>query len=257
MYYPLQIPYILSKEFSRAVQYRESIVPGLEGFVICAWEMNSLIREEKIIPNIIIADGCIDLVMDFQNHQIGFVGMSHTNFEFMITTPCQFHGFRLKPGAFPLVTGIDAQEAMDNFIPLERVMPQFNPQAFFNLSFAQAKEEMLGYMRELVGHLHRNGVVSLFDHLADEIPETVAELAQRLHFSPRQTHRNFMKNFGFSPRKALNILRFQKCLQLLIHGGVSPQDTADSLNFYDQAHFIKDFKYHLGITPRELVNKYR
>jgi AraC-like DNA-binding protein len=79
---------------------------------------------------------------------------------------------------------------------------------------------------------------------------------ERLGFSPKQTQRIFSANFGLTPKVVLSILRFQKCLHILTSGKAVPSDVLNLVNFYDQAHFINDFKRNIGITPFELVRKY-
>ena len=100
MYYPIQIPYVLDKEFSESIKYSEEIIPNLKDFVICFWEMQPLSNVEKTVENIIVADGCIDLVVDYDGKRIGFAGMSKTDFNFKINLPAHSMGARLNPVRF-------------------------------------------------------------------------------------------------------------------------------------------------------------
>jgi AraC-like DNA-binding protein len=256
MYDPLQIPYILSKDFSEAVKYSEEIDSDLKDFVVCFWEMRETTKQEKSIENIIVTDGCIDLVADFNNKQIGFVGMSKTNFEFTITTPCKYFGARMKPGAFFALTNIPAAEAMDNFIPLNVYDSNFIADTFFSLSFDDAKLFMKNYIIKLCAGKKPNNFITLFDELYDDIPESAESIYEKIGFSPKQTQRLFSTNFGLTPKLVLSILRFQKCLHVLTSGKANPSDMLNLVNFYDQAHFINDFKRNIGITPFELVRRY-
>ena len=98
-YTPLQIPYILSKAFSETLLYAEEIVPDYQDFLICLWNMQPIASNEKIVENIIVTDACIDLVANYKDKWIGFVGMSKTNFEYKIKLS-HFIGARFKPDAF-------------------------------------------------------------------------------------------------------------------------------------------------------------
>lgn len=256
MYYPLQIPYILSKEFSEAVKYSEEVNAELKDFVNCFWEMRSIIQQEKTIENIVVTDGCIDLVTDFKNKQIGFAGMSKTNFEFKIQTPSSFYGVRMKPGAFYHLTRIPASKAMDSFIPLDVYDPHFGAGDFFSLPIEEAKLFMKNYIIKLCEGKKINTFLTLFDELYDDIPDTAESIYEKLGFSSKQTQRIFSTNFGLTPKVVLSILRFQKCLEVLTSGKANPGDVLGIVNFYDQAHFINDFKRNIGLTPFELVRKY-
>lgn len=66
----------------------------------------------------------------------------------------------------------------------------------------------------------------------------------------------FYKNFGLSPQMVLCILRFQKCLKSLTIDKINPVNVMNMSNYYDQSHFINDFKRNIGLTPLELVHKY-
>ncbi|MDR2977729.1 MAG: helix-turn-helix domain-containing protein [Streptococcaceae bacterium] len=57
----------------------------------------------------------------------------------------------------------------------------------------------------------------------------------------------------------LSILRFQKVLKMLLsnEAGLKATDILRTINYYDQAHFIRDFKKNAGLTPLELLRKYQ
>lgn len=59
----------------------------------------------------IVADECIDLMVNYDEKQIGYAGMSKTDFNFKINCPSYYFGARFKPSAFHTITGIHATEA--------------------------------------------------------------------------------------------------------------------------------------------------
>lgn len=115
VYYPIQIPYLLSKDFAQKIGYTETLAAGYGGFVICFWEMKPLSDQNLSVDNIIVADACIDLVASYEDGSIGFAGMSKTEFHFRIDLPACFFGAHLVPGAFHQLTGLPASAAMDTF----------------------------------------------------------------------------------------------------------------------------------------------
>ncbi|MCL1918424.1 MAG: AraC family transcriptional regulator [Peptococcaceae bacterium] len=261
MYYPLQIPYLLNQAQSEAFYYTEEpISPLFSAFVICFWEMSPRTQERKKVEHVMIADGCIDLVADFEGGKIGFAGVSRTNFCSESVLPFWSMGARLKPGAFYQLAGVSAMAAMDTFLPLEAVDDSFDSEYYFSLPFAEAK----GYLRDFITKLSMGKspdmFTSLFDDLFDiqgtHIPVTVMDLYQRLNFSPRQCQRLFARHFGLTPQMVLSILRFQQCLLALTWGEMMPNDLLKVASYYDQPHFIRDFKRHIGMTPPELVRMY-
>ncbi len=256
MYYPIQIPYILNKTFSESITYSEEIVADFNDFVICLWEMQPLSNSNRTVENIIIADACIDLVVDYDGKRIGFAGMSKTEFHFKITMPSYSMGARLRPGAFHAITNIPASEAMDTFLPINAFDKNFDTETFFSLKMSEAKNMFKNYIIKLLQNKKPTNFMTLFEELNDNIPDSVSEIYEKLYYSNRQCQRLFAKNYGLSPQMVLCILRFQKCLKKLTSENVSPKHIMDMSNYYDQPHFIKDFKRNIGLTPLELVRKY-
>jgi AraC-like DNA-binding protein len=256
MYYPIQIPFMLNEAFSRNIMYTET--PDLEsgGFIVCFWEMQSESGGVLSVDNVIVTDACIDAVADFDKKQIGFSGMRKTNFHYEIVTPARFIGARLMPGAFYQLTGLPAGTAMDSFLPIEEIFGDFNREQFFSLPFERAK----AYFKEYISVKARNNApdmfTSLFNSLADNPPTTANDLYSMLHFSPRQCQRLFLTRYGLTPKTVLSIIRFQRCLQILTSPRSKPADILNVTGYYDQPHFIKDFKSNIGITPLELIRLY-
>lgn len=79
----------------------------------------------------------------------------------------------------------------------------------------------------------------------------VDELATMAGVSSRQLERQFAIHVGLSPKRFLRVLRFQHVLTGLNDPASSPAwaDVAARHGFYDQAHFINDFKAFTGETP--------
>jgi AraC-like DNA-binding protein len=76
-------------------------------------------------------------------------------------------------------------------------------------------------------------------------------LANKYGFSERYIQQLFLDNVGLTPRSFFHIQRFNKSLQL-IHSSKTPlTEIAYDCGYFDQAHFIKEFKKFTGLTPSE------
>ncbi|MCL2521872.1 MAG: helix-turn-helix domain-containing protein [Erysipelotrichales bacterium] len=253
MYYPKQMQYLLDQTLLQYVSYTEEIIESLQDFVLCFWEMKPKTLEVMNIRDVIVTDGCIDLVMNYKEKLVGFTGMSKTDFDFVINAPAEYYGIRLKPGAFEQLIGKPATEAMDSFIPLEKLKSDFDSIKFFSLSFVECKEYLKDYIQKLIYGKTPNKFVGLFDELSNKLPLTTKELYDLLNYSPRQCQRLFMQHFGLSPKLVISIIRFQQCLDILI--SEKSKEILEITNYYDQAHFINDFKKNMGLTPFEYMKK--
>lgn len=81
----------------------------------------------------------------------------------------------------------------------------------------------------------------------------IADLARSLNTSQSPLEKRFRKVVGASPKKFALIVRAQNTLQLLKTDGW--QKAVYNSGYYDQAHLIKEFKSHTGITPQQYMDE--
>lgn len=80
--------------------------------------------------------------------------------------------------------------------------------------------------------------------------QTVAEVTDRIGLSPRRFISVFTGAVGLSPKTYCRVQRFQAALCAISRGErVVWTDVAASCGYYDQAHFIHDFRAFSGLTP--------
>ena len=94
--------------------------------------------------------------------------------------------------------------------------------------------------------------------LAADPARPIAEIAARLGVSHGHLDRQFTREVGLSPRTLARILRMRSLLDSIdVHAPVRWADRAAALGWTDQAHLIRDFKRHTGVTPSEYVSAQR
>jgi hypothetical protein len=70
----------------------------------------------------------------------------------------------------------------------------------------------------------------------------------------RQLERKFVRQIGISPKQLGKVIRLQTVLKMLLNNqSESLTAIAYESDYYDQAHFIKDFKDFTGITPKDFL----
>lgn len=70
----------------------------------------------------------------------------------------------------------------------------------------------------------------------------------------RQLERNFSQQIGISPKQLGIIIRLQTALKMLLRNQSDKlSDIAYESEYYDQAHFIRDFKEFTGTTPADFI----
>ncbi|AEV99486.1 hypothetical protein A4D02_26970 [Niastella koreensis] len=78
-------------------------------------------------------------------------------------------------------------------------------------------------------------------------------LAAETGFSVRYIQKLFQHYVGISPNSFHSVQRFNKSLQLVRSADMSLTNIAYECGYYDQAHFIREFKSYTGLTPSQLI----
>jgi AraC-like DNA-binding protein len=82
-------------------------------------------------------------------------------------------------------------------------------------------------------------------------------LAEKLITTPKSMERKFSNHLGKTPKQYIKLVRFQETLNdLSTHKNIQLTEYAYRNGYFDQAHFIHDFKSFSGYTPKEFVEKY-
>lgn len=80
---------------------------------------------------------------------------------------------------------------------------------------------------------------------------SIESIARELGVSTRQVDRLFARHVGIAPKAIARVLRFQKAMRGLMRvPDGSLAELAQDAGYFDQAHFIKDFKRMTGGVPR-------
>jgi len=80
---------------------------------------------------------------------------------------------------------------------------------------------------------------------------SVEQVSKEVVASRRQLERRFSSAVGLSPKQLAKIIRLQTALKMLLNGeATSLTDLSYENGYYDQAHFIKDFKEFTGLSPK-------
>ena len=168
-------------------------------------------------------------------------------------------GVRYRPGAFSVITGIDAstlrdktfraEKYVDRMDPLEGVAPR-NPHAGFMLdSFVGNQVARYVYdLDEASSLLSRLAVIDAAQ------ADSVAELADQAALSERSLERLSNLYIGVGPKWLLMRRRVHRSLERLNASDYeSLSGLAHDLGWFDYAHFSREFKRIVGQTPRAYV----
>jgi AraC-like DNA-binding protein len=167
-------------------------------------------------------------------------------------------GVRFRPGGFPALTGVDATRLAERTLAASELLPPDVVAALDALHDTgaplEADQELVeAALRPLVGEPdpdHLLVVALVAEMLADRTLVRVAQVTERHGLSARRLQRLFARYVGVGPKWVLARHRMHDVVAALDagHDG-SLADLAAEHGWYDQAHFTRDFRALVGVTP--------
>ena len=92
-------------------------------------------------------------------------------------------------------------------------------------------------------------LLAVHERLLNPAVDTVAALADSIDLSVRQLTRVSLAMFGFAPKLLIRRQRFLRTLQALIDQPERAMVAIIDEGYFDQSHFVRDFKAFMGMSP--------
>lgn len=263
-YRPIQPPklqQIQSPDYS----YREYVpCESLASHVVCYWTMD-FHAENKNQLHRILPDGCIDIIVDRQSTsswKAAFIEGLMTRFEVLSLSKSQsLFGIRFYPEPAHSILKFPASTFIGQHVFLEDIWGMEGLFMVEEILSTQVVSKIIEMVERKLNHLLALNNTSTNSLVLQSMQYIYAfkgnistlDLAEKLHFTERHMRRIFDRELGLSPKEMLGIVRFQSILQELYSGtSTSFTDIALKYGYYDQSHFIKNFKRYYGILPKQL-----
>lgn len=166
-------------------------------------------------------------------------------------------GVHFKPGgAFPFL-GFSAGELRDSYVSLDAVWGAAASELRDRLLEAETPESGFRLLEEAllaraIRPLEKHPAVSLALQDFRSVPHarTISEVIERSGLSRKRFIRLFRDEVGQTPKLFSRIRRFQELLRIVESGRrVDWAELALMCGYFDQAHFIHDFRAFSGLNP--------
>lgn len=262
LYKPVQ-PVV--KQHGEYVTYREFLPdPGLQDVIYCYWELKTEKTLNAPFSYCVVADGCIDIFFELKNPEESYVmGFCKKYTEFPLGNNFHYVGLRFLPSMFPQLFKINASTLSNRYEALNLIAPEtadFIKHHFHERSSAQ--EIKLNFDNYFLRHLTSvtfDKDLRFYEALSiilDNVGTIDVEKDLDTGISARQLRRLFEFYVGTSPKTFSKVVRFQKILQVeYVSQNQKQSNLFFDAGYYDQAHFIKEFKAFYGITPGKVFGR--
>jgi AraC-like DNA-binding protein len=168
-------------------------------------------------------------------------------------------GIKFKPGGFrPLLT-YSVSSLTDRTIPLDEILPFARELAAAMSNDVPDAELVAGVEAVLSAHVPApDPTVALLTSLCDRVAEDrsivrVDQLLPLCGMKRRALERLFAEYVGVSPKWVIQRYRLFEAADRLASGESTGATLAAELGYFDQAHFIRDFKRLVGATPQSFA----
>lgn len=247
----------------------------LAPYVKCYWSLANgpeNASRERVFP-----DGCIELIFhsgdlfkkydsQTQSHiqPRSFIhGQIKKCIEIEPTGETKIFSVRFQPGGLQRFIDFDVDELTDKTLSVAEIWNaegNATEKAMLSAKTDAAKIETIeNFLLSRLGKSKRHDTD--VEYCVNELVQThgsasIDAFAATLHIGKRQLERKFVAGVGLSPKMLARILRFQHTLQLIEnHEFESFTKVAYDGGFYDQAHFIKDFRQFTGLNPKKYFSE--
>ena len=232
-------------------------------FIKCFWslEVPALPDAEK---QRIVPDGCMEMIFHYGDLFRQYL----PDGSFIIQPKCFVFGqitnlleieptgntvilaARFHPDGFIPFTSYPLYEMENKAVPLNILFGNEGIELEQQVLKDIGNEERIKYIEEfLIKKLHTAETIDLLTKSSIEVllksrgQLSMNDLAEQLNISRRQLERKFSSAIGMSPKQLAKIIRLQATLQMLQQKQfTSLTSLAYENGYFDQTHFIKDFK---------------
>jgi AraC-like DNA-binding protein len=220
----------------------------------------------QIVPN-----GCLELIIHLEDQHCRMltadqkwarspdymlIGLLTRVYEVKFPHPVKVFTIRFKPEALYTLFGIQGIEMADNYqctdLLFGKAFKDFCHRLKEEKDLYTLVERAEYYLLNMLNRSRSNSdyILEAANILRQTGTTNIKELASQVYISQRQLERRFKEVIGISPKKYLRIIRINRVMTLMQKN--IPMDltnVAYHCGYYDQAHFIKDFKQITHLNP--------
>jgi len=245
----------------------------LQAYIKQYWCINSvLLKGEKHIQRI-IPSGLTELTLyigsaprilgDKKDFEDNFILSGHQKefYDLQIENQLSVFSIVFQPQGLMAFFNFPLTEIYNQNIPLkylnkrleQKILPLLTDEQSFEKRIKVVENCFLNLLKEE----HNRFDFKRINHAINFIREkqgkvSIEHLASETCLSRKQFERKFSKLVGITPKKYLNTVRLQLSLYLKSRNEkFNITDLAYESGYYDQAHFINEFKILTGFTPKQ------
>lgn len=231
-------------------------------------------RRERVLP-----DGTFELIINLRDEprhlferggrrgdtvfRDAWLSGAHSQYIVIDALPASsMIGVHFKPGGAAMF-GLQAHELHNEVVALEAICGAAASSVRDEILAARTAEAKFAALeRWLQGRLRQRRadarveqrVFWMRDRLVAAMPPRISDLAAEAGMSHRRLIAEFRAHVGLTPKRFCRVRRFQHALaELAARRTIDWSDVACTCGYFDQAHFVHDFRAFSGFRPTEYL----
>ncbi|GGH09530.1 helix-turn-helix domain-containing protein [Paenibacillus segetis] len=238
-----------------------SLSQFIEHYWVVRWNLNGKAPFRQVIlsyPN-------VNLAFEYENNEIftGVYGVTTTTYPRLLNDEGRVLGVKFRPGGFypfwqqPIllltdkvlgfrdVFGIDEKELEQQIFAMENEEEMVQLAEQFLLDRLPEQDDNVELINRIIQFTVDNRQIT-----------KVEDIVQQFGMNKRTLQRLFSRYVGVSPKWVIKRYRLQEAVEIMEKdAALDWPKLAQDMGYYDQAHFIKDFKAMIGKSPEEYVRE--
>ncbi|WP_219226217.1 DUF6597 domain-containing transcriptional factor [Pedobacter antarcticus] len=248
---------------------------NLSPFIKCYWTLEGP-KERKPQKQTIVPDGCMEMIFHYGDLYKQYVEEGNSIIQprsFIIgqltrpldIEPTQKTGIfavRFRPEGFLPFATLPIKELENKAVSLEILYNKSGLKIEQEILTAKWAQERIQKIELFLASFLKD--TKTIDHIVQSTIDTIlmangklqiVDLGKLLNINRRQIERRFSAKIGLSPKQLSKIIKLQAALKILLNADdTNLTSLAYVGEYYDQAHFIRDFKEFTGVTPKEFYS---
>jgi len=239
-------------------------------FINSIWRLSEYDLNER--KEIILPKGTVEIIFNFSDKinydnpslqittllpSVFVNGINFKPFELTKTGQQEFVGIQLNSIGLKLLFDLSVKEINNRVYIGEDICPDLNILAdklFYTQTFSQQIEILLAWIKKKISVTNCQFAISRANKLLSlscHHNMTVKKICEKVCLSDRQLRRFSLDWLGMNTEEFIHYHKYLYSLQLLHHSKLSLTEIGLEADYYDQSHFIREFKSFTDMTPKQ------
>ncbi|WP_250886618.1 AraC family transcriptional regulator [Bacillus sp. SM2101] len=235
--------------------------PSLETsfFVKHFWIVSWDLKENEQFFQDVIPNPCVNLIVE--QHKTGIFAPTTSKFSYLVKGKGRVVGVKFKPGGFYPFTTRSVAELTNKPLKIHDVFDIEQELVEETVLSCKEELEMIKFVENIIRKKlpQQDNNVTLVNQIIDHIISNheiakVDQICHQFNIHKRKLQRLFQQYVGVSPKWVIKLYRLQNAAEMIEKTpNLNWLQLCNGLGYYDQSHFIKDFKAIIGNTPDEFA----